>query len=111
MSFTGLLIHTIYKSTATSSQNDFGEWTHAYTSQTSSPITCRVSPIYGGSLSNKEEIIITGKYDDVKYRCFMDDSESIYTGDRIIYDSKEYRVKEMIVDSTGHHKSALLTEL
>jgi len=106
MSFTGLLIHKIYKQYAYSSQNDFGEWAYSYSTQTSTGITCRVSPLQG-----MEQIDTTGKFDGVKYKCFMDDAETINTGDRVVYGSDIYRVKEMSIDSNSHHKTALLMQL
>lgn len=106
MSFEGLLIHTIYKQEAYSSQNNFGEYAYSFSTQTSNGITCRVSPLLG-----MEIIDTTGKFDNVKYKCFMDDSEDIETGDRIVYGSDIYRIKELTTNSTSHHKTALLTQL
>jgi hypothetical protein len=106
MSFDGLLVHKIYKNTPYSSQNDFGEYSYSYSTQTATGITCRVSPLQG-----METIDTTGKYDNVRYKCFMDDSETINTGDRVVYGSDIYRVKELTKDSNSHHKTALLTQL
>jgi hypothetical protein len=58
-----------------------------------------------------ETIDTTGKFDNVRYKCFMDDSETINTGDRVVYGSDIYRVKEKIKDSSGHHITCLLTQL
>ncbi len=112
MSFDGLLIHKIYKNVPYSSQNDFGEWAYSYSTQTATGITCRVSPysvLY--HLSDKESILTTGKYDDVKYKCFMDYSENINTGDRVVYGSDLYRVRETMIDSNTHHKTVLLEQI
>ena len=106
MSFDGLLVHKIYKNVPYSSQNDFGEYSYSYSTQTSTGITCRVSPLQG-----MEIIDTTGKFDNVRYKCFMDDKENIKTGDRIVYDSELYRVKELTIDSSSHHKTALLMQL
>lgn len=111
MSFDGLLIHKIYKNVPYSSQNDFGEWAYSYSTQTSTGITCRVSPYSITQLSDKESIITIGKYDNVKYKCFMDHSENINTGDRVVYSSDIYRVKETMIDSNTHHKTVLLEQL
>jgi len=113
MSFNDLLIHKIYKSIATSSQNDFGEWNITYTTGTS-PITCRVSPWTMTEeliLNRGQTVIPVGVWDNVKYKCFMDVDEPIYAGDQIMYDSKIYRVKDVITNSTSHHKSILVVEL
>ena len=103
MTFTGLLIHTVTSQTATSSQNTLGEWTYSYANGSS--ITCRCSPI-----SAEQRTELSGYYDDVKYHCFMDDSESVSRGDKLIYNSNTYRVKEVILDSNSHHKTCLLVE-
>jgi len=112
MSFDGLLVHKIYKNVPYSSQNNFGEYAYSYSTQTSTGITCRVSPysvMY--HLSDVESIKTMGKYDDVVYKCFMDYSENINTGDRVVYESNIYRVKETMIDSNSHHKTVLLTQL
>lgn len=112
MSFDALLIHTIYKQYVYSSQNTFGEWAYSYSSQTGSGITCRMAPwtIYYDT-DRGEKIRLSGKYEDIRYKCFMDVDEDVEIGDRIVYGSETYRVKEVIIDSSGHHKSALLMEL
>jgi len=115
MSFEELLVHKIYKQTLTSSQNDFGEFAYTYITQTSRPITCRISPLTGN-----ETIDTTGRYDNVRYKCFISGTlpvSSLRMGDRIMYSSNLtlsadiYRVKELIIDSNSHHKTALLTQL
>jgi len=121
MSFISLLDDICYRQLSYSSQNDFGEWTYSYSSQTNRPITCRISPWtisdgLGLSMGRGETILITGKYDDVRYKCFVSGSlpvSSLAIGDRVIISSNinVYRVKDLIKDSTGFHKTALLSEL
>ena len=101
ITFESLLIHSITPQTKASSQNALGEWSYTYTDGTD--ITCRCSPLTAAQTMN-----ISGWYDDVKYNCFMDDSESVARGDRVEYGSDTYRVKEVILDSSSHHKTALL---
>jgi len=94
--------HTIYKSTHTSSQNDFGEMEHTYTDGTT-PISCRINP-----LSNAERIDTTGIFDNVRYKAYMAADEDISRGDRVTYSSELYRVREVMIDSSSHHKTAFL---
>ena len=103
MTFTSLLIHSVYKQSKVSSQNDLGEWTYTYTTSTS-PIICRISPV-----SNRRYRELQGYMDDVRYQCFMNYSESVSIGDKLVYSGTEYRVKEVILDSNSHHKTALLS--
>jgi len=101
MTFTSLLIHSVTPKTKASSQNALGEWSYTYTDGTD--ITCRCSPV-----TAEQRMNLSGWYDDVKYNCFMDDSESVSRGDIIEYNSENYKVKELILDSSSHHKTALL---
>ena len=103
MTFESLLVHSIYKSSHTSSQNSFGEWTHTYTDGTSA-ISCRVNPII-----NEKRLDNTGFFDDVKYKVYMDADESLVRGDRVTYSSEEYRVKDVRTDSSSHNKTAFLS--
>ena len=102
ISFADLLVHNIYKQTSTSSQNDIGEWTHTWTTGTSA-IECRVNPITG-----KDDILLTGRYDDVQYKVYMRASESVYRGDQVSYSSEIYEVKDVRIDSSTHNKTAYL---
>lgn len=119
MTFKTLLIHQCYKQRVYSSQNNFGEWQYSYSSQTSRPITCRISPwtlSESMAMGRGESIILSGKYIDVRYKCFMSGSlpvSSLSIGDRLKISGNinTYRVKDLIKDSTGFHKTAFLTEL
>ena len=105
MTFEGLLIHKIYLKIPVSSQNDLGEWiTSSTTSDT--PISCRLSP-----LSASERSEMHGKMQDVRYKCFCLSDEDLEDGYRVIHDDKEYFVREVITDSSGHHKTAYLVML
>jgi len=102
MTYEGLLNNNILLRTRASSQNSLGEWTYSYTNATTST-KCRVSP-----LSATERIDQTGLYDDVRYKCFCLSSAAITRDSQIVYRGENYRVKEVIIDSSGHHKTALI---
>jgi hypothetical protein len=105
MSFEGFLIHNCYIQTKVSSQNDLGEWLFTYTTPSES-FACRMSPI-----SAMERIDLTGRFDDVRYRCFCMPDIDLTVDNRLVYNSEVYRVKESIVDSSVHHRIAYLTLL
>ena len=100
MTFEGLLNDNLR--TRYSSQNLLREWNYTYSSSTT-PTKCRVSP-----LSASERIDRTGLYDNVAYKCFCLSSASITRDSQIEYASEYYRVKQVIQDSSFHHKTGLL---
>ena len=102
MTYEGLLNNSILLRTRASSQNILGEWTFTYTNSTS-PTKCRVSP-----LSASERIDRTGLFDNVRYKCFCLSGASISRDGEVVYNGDNYRVKEVIMDSSHHHKTALL---
>lgn len=102
MSYESLLNTNIYIQTKTSSQNILGEWINTYTSSTT-PTKCRMVPI-----KVSERIDNTGLFDDVNYTCYCLSSASISRDNRVEYAGEYYRVKEMELDSSFHHKKALL---
>lgn len=102
MTFDSLLVHSIYLSTLSTTTNDFGETLETYTDGTTA-ISCRVNP-----LSNAERTDNTGFFDDVRYKVYMDDAEAVVRGDRITYSSEVYRVKEVLTDSSTHHKTVYI---
>jgi len=105
MSYEGLLRHSMYLENKYSSQNSLGEWTYTYSSS-SSPTECRMSP-----LSASERLDQTGRFDDVKYKCFCLSSSSITRNNRLSWNDEYYRIKEVILDSQGHHKTAYLIQV
>ena len=105
MTYESLLVHNIQLQTFISSQNDLGEWLNTYTT-TATPISCRMSPI-----SAMERMDLSGRFDDVRFRCFCASSAQITVNNRVIYNEKIYRVKESILDSSYHHRVCYLTEL
>ncbi|MBE3094892.1 MAG: hypothetical protein IMZ52_07650 [Actinobacteria bacterium] len=105
MTFSSLLVHNSYIQTKYSSQNSLGEWLFTYSSS-STPFACRMSP-----LSAMERIDLTGRFDDVRYRCFCEPDIDLTVDNRLVYNSETYRVKEVITDSSYHHKVSYLTEL
>ena len=105
MTYEGLLNNSIKLREKYSSQNEIGEWTFTYSSSTTKT-ECRMSPI-----SNMEMIARPGLYEDVKYTCFCLSSASIDTNSQVQYRDEYYRVKQVIIDSSHHHKTALLKEV
>ena len=105
MSYEGLLIHDMYLETKYSSQDVLGSWEYTFSSATSTT-DCRMSP-----LSAMERRDVTGRYDDVKYKCFCKSSSSITRDQRLTWNNEDYRIKEVIIDSSGHHKTAYLVQV
>jgi len=105
MTYEGLLNDSIRFQTKASSQNDLGEWTYSWTTG-STGVICRMSP-----LSAMERLDQTGRYDDVSYKCFCESSAAIIRGDRAVWNSDTYRIKEVILDSSKHHKTGYLVIL
>ena len=105
MTFESLLVHRCSLQTYVSSQNELGEWQLTYTTSPTS-FNCRMSP-----LSAMERIDNTGRFDDVKFRCFCASSTQITVNNRVVYNGNIYRVKEEILDSSFHHKTSYLTLL
>jgi len=104
MTYESLLNNSITTRTRSSSQNEIGEWTYSYTDDSDS-IICRMMPI-----TARERIENTGLYDDVSYKCFCLSSASIDRDSQVKYNNNYYRVKEVVMDSSFHHKTALLKE-
>lgn len=102
MSYESLLIDRMHLQTKSSSQNDFGEWSYSYASSTDQT-KCRMSP-----LSAMERQDQSGRFDDVKYKCFCLSSASIARDNRLIWNGDTYRIKEVILDSSKHHKTGYL---
>lgn len=105
MTYDSLMAHSIYLQSATSSQNSFGEWTNSYTSSTTAT-KCRVNPV-----SAKDIRSLPGLLDDVKYKVYCKSGSSIDRNMRAVYNSETYRVKEVLIDSSHHHRTAFLVLL
>jgi len=105
MSYDSLLIHSVYLNSEASSQNDLGEWTVTYTQGTTA-YDCRYSPIKAEEVTQ-----LPGDYNDVRYKCFCKSSNTITRGMKVSDGNHDYRVKEVIIDSSGHHKTAYLVML
>jgi len=97
--------HTIYLTTATSSQNALGEWIKTYTTSTT-PTKCRLSPLTAAERQDN-----TGLFDDVSYKCFCKITSTISRGMKVSDGTDDYRVKSVITDSNSHHKTALLVQI
>lgn len=102
MTFNSLLNKSVSLQTKASSQNSLGEWSYSYTSA-STPTICRLSP-----LSASERMNTTGRYDDVRFKCYLESGATITRDNRLIYNSETYRIKEAYLDSESHHITALL---
>jgi len=102
MTYEGLLNNSVFIRTRYSSQNILGDWEFTYSSA-STTTKCRISP-----LSASERIDRTGLFDDVRYKCFLLSGANVSRDSQIEYRSEYYRVKDTIIDSSFHHKTALL---
>ena len=102
MTYESLLNNHIHLRTRASSQNLLGEWEYSYTTSSTETI-CRMSP-----LSASERIDNSGLFDNVKYKCFCLSSSSINRDGQIEFDGSYYRIKDVMIDSSNHHKTALL---
>lgn len=105
MTYESLMNSNIYINTRASSQNAYNEWTYTYTAS-STPTKCRIMPV-----TVAERIDAPGLYDNVSYICFALSSASITRDMQVTYRGNQYRVKEMEMDSSYHHKRALLEEV
>jgi len=105
MTYEELMNTNIYLRTRSSSQNLLGEWTYSYTTSTS-PTPCRMVPI-----KVADRVENPGLFADVTYTCYCLSSASITRDSQVVYNSIPYRVKEMEMDSSFHHKKALLREV
>ena len=102
MTYDSLMIHNIYLQSSTSSQNSFGEWINTYTTASTAE-ECRVNPV-----SAEELIKLPGAYDDVKYKVYCKSGSTIDRGMKAVYESNTYKVREVLIDSSHHHKKAYL---
>ena len=102
MTFDSLLIQEIFLQIRYSSQNEIGEWNYLYSSS-ATHTDCRMSP-----LTANERIDRTGLFDNVKYKCFVPSGTALSRDMRVEYRGDSYRVKDTIIDSSGHHKTGLL---
>jgi len=105
MSYDNLMNNSIYLTTKTSSQNAYHEWIYTYTTS-DTPTPCRMVPVRVA-----DRIDNPGLFDDVIYTCFLKSSAAITRNSQITYHSENYKVKEMEMDSSFHHKKALLIEV
>lgn len=105
MTYEELMNNSIYLQTKTTSTNDLGEPIYTWTTS-STPVSCRLN-----TLSAMERIDTTGRYKDVKYKCYCLSSASISVDNRAVYGGESYRVKEVYSDSSFHHKTALLVQV
>ena len=105
MSYNDLLVNSCYIQTAASSQNEWLDWTYTYTTATAA-IKCRMTAV-----SEFERIDDTGRFDDIRYFGYFESDASISEGNRLVYDSKTFVIREVVNDSASHHKEALLSEI
>ena len=100
-----MLNASIFLTTKASSQNAYNEWTYTYTDATTTT-KCRMVPV-----RISERIAAPGLYDDISYTCYTLSSASIDRDSQVKYRDKYYRVREMELDSSWHHKKSLLEEV
>lgn len=102
MSFTDLLVHSVYLRTKASSQTPTLEWEYTWT-DSSTATACRMSPI-----TDEMRLRATGDYKDVEYKAFFASGTSIAYDNQVKYNGNYYRVRGIKIDSMGHHKEVLL---
>jgi hypothetical protein len=105
MSFEGLLNQTCQLSTPASSQNSLGEWLYTWT-YSSDDTKCRVV-----TTTAEETQRLPGKFNRVSLRMYLLSSAQIEDGYRLQYGNDEYLVRDVRLDSSFHHKTALLEKL
>ena len=104
MSYESLLIHNCNLGTKSSSQNYLGEWSFSWTYSTAES-SCRIIP-----LSAKSRLEIQGIFDDVKYKVYFP-SGTITKDNRLRFNSSNYRVREILHDSSYHHEYCYVSEV
>jgi len=97
--------HDIFLQTKASSSNELGEWEYTYTIATTAT-RCRMSP-----LSAKERTDQSGRFDDVRYKCFVPSSVNLQRDQRLEFRGETYQIKEVILDSSSHHKTGYVVLL
>jgi hypothetical protein len=105
MTFDSLQIHNVQLGTAASSQNSLREWIYTW-SYSTTDTECRLSPV-----SNKYKKDLPGYLQEVSYQIFLDSDVDVNAGDRLQYNSNEYIVRSITLDSSSHHKTGLIEEL
>jgi len=53
----------------------------------------------------------TGRYDDVTYKVGFEYDSDVDRDSRLIYGGHTYRVKEVLIDSNAHHRTAYVVQL
>jgi len=102
MTYEGLLNTEVAIYTRTLTTNELGEKIETW-SFSESGVKCRLVPI--SALERRE---LVGEYQDIRYKAYFLSSQSLDVDDRIKYNGEYYSVKEVLLDSSGNVKTALL---
>jgi hypothetical protein len=105
MTFESLLVHRCNLGTATSSQNTLGEWEYSWT-YAAAETKCRKVP-----LTYEERLQLGGLFEGAQDALYFVSGVSIDSGDRVKLASQEYLVRDCTMDSSSHHKRAIVTKL
>ncbi len=103
--YTTLLNKIVSVYTQNTTPNSLGEDVETMTLSDSNVI-CRLVPV-----SAEQKNMLPGEFEDVKYNGYFLSSQSLSTNDQIGYDGKMYKIREVYIDSSGHTRKALLSEL
>lgn len=105
MTYDGLMVHTCYIGSMTSTSNEFGEPVESWT-YSSTGTLCRFVPI---KLEERREL--GGEYQDITYKVYFKSGAAVTLGYRIKYGSDYYLVKQRFYDSSSHHITCYVKEL
>ena len=105
MSFSSLLVHTVYIQSKTTSSDGWGETIETWTTS-STGTKCRMSPI-----SDEVRMQSAGRFENVDYKCFMEYGTSVTTDNRLVWGSETFMIREVKTDSMNHHLELLLEKV
>jgi len=105
MTFEDLLSHHCQLGSLSTSSNSLGE-VKQYWTYSSTDTICRFVPIVAS-----QRVELAGHFDNVKYTAYLESGAAVSGGKRIQFGGKEYRINDMHLDSSYHHKVCLVAEL
>jgi hypothetical protein len=103
--YNSLLDDTVdIKTRSIESTNDWGE--PLYEWETTENIKCKIFRV-----SYEEIKKSAGEWENIKYKIYFKNSQSLDLQDRIVYESKEYEIVDIFEDCESQFKRALVKEL
>lgn len=102
--YRSLLNSTVARYTQSISSNAWDEDSESWNYEESG-IRCRLQPI--SAVQRKE---LPGEFEDVKYNAYFLSTQTITTEDEIHFGDNSYRVREVMDDSSGYVRKALLSQ-